>query len=128
MKTTFNCLKKINRFKTNENYDEVVGLKLGKVEQMLAVIRIRGSVGLKKEIKDSFKIMKITRKNHCIVIPENKSTKGMLQKTKDWITWGEISDDVLKKMIIAVKSFSGLSRPLGMRLDLTNTLAISSFA
>ncbi len=67
---------------------------------MHAVIRIRGSIGLRKEIKDSFKILKITRKNHCIILPENKMTKGMLQKTKDWITWGQINDDVLKKMII----------------------------
>ena len=67
---------------------------------MFAVIRIRGSVGLRKEIKDSFKILKITRKNHCVILQDNKVTKGMLQKTKDWITWGSISDDVLKKMII----------------------------
>ncbi len=67
---------------------------------MYAVIRIRGLVGLKKEIKDTFRIFKINRKNHCVILQDNKVVKGMLQKIKDWITWGEINDDTLRKMVI----------------------------
>lgn len=67
---------------------------------MYAVIRIRGSVGLRQEILDTFKILKITRKNHCIILHENKITKGMIHKVKDWVTWGEIDDQTLKEMII----------------------------
>ena len=66
---------------------------------MYAVIRLRGSVGLRKELRDTFEIMNITRKNHCVVLPDNKVVKGMLQKIKDYITWGEISEDVLKKLV-----------------------------
>jgi len=37
--------------------------------------------------------------NHCVILPENESTKGMLQTVKDYITWGEIDKKVLTKLI-----------------------------
>lgn len=66
---------------------------------MLAVIRIRGSVGMKKDIKDTLVMLRLQRKNHCIVLNETAPIRGMLQKSKDYITWGEISDDILKALI-----------------------------
>lgn len=66
---------------------------------MYAAIRIRGSVGLRKDIKDTLRMLRLNRKMHCVVLKEVDSYKGMLLKVKDWITWGEIDDDVLKFMI-----------------------------
>ena len=67
---------------------------------MFAVIRVRGKVKIKSEIEDTLHILRLNRKNHCILIPESRSYKGMLQKVKDRITWGEISDDMLQKLIM----------------------------
>ncbi len=66
---------------------------------MIAVIRIRGGVGVRKEIKDTLKMLRLHRKNHCTLWNMNDSVKGMLQKVKDYVTWGEISDEVLEKMV-----------------------------
>ncbi len=64
-----------------------------------AVVRIRGSVNVKSDIKDTMKILGITRANHCVVIPETESYKGMLQKVKDYVTWGEIDDSAMARLL-----------------------------
>jgi len=44
-------------------------------------------------------LMNLTRVNHCVIVPENDVTKGMLQKAKDYITWGEVNEATLADMI-----------------------------
>ncbi|MEM2943317.1 MAG: 50S ribosomal protein L30 [Methanomassiliicoccales archaeon] len=64
-----------------------------------AVIRVRGHGGVKKEIEDTMRMLNLTRPNHCVVVTETDSIRGMLQKAKDYITWGEISEETLARMI-----------------------------
>jgi len=66
---------------------------------MYAVIRIRGLVNLKRDIKDTLAMLRLNRKMHCVLIKENDCMKGMLQKVRNWVTWGEIDDDSLKQLI-----------------------------
>ncbi|MEM5790959.1 MAG: 50S ribosomal protein L30 [Candidatus Aenigmatarchaeota archaeon] len=66
---------------------------------MLAAIRIRGRVGINKEMENTLKMLRLKRVNNCVLVEENPSFKGMLQKVKDFITWGEIKKDVLIKML-----------------------------
>jgi len=66
---------------------------------MLAVIRVRGRTGVRKDISDTLNMLNLTRINHCVLIPENPSYKGMLQKVKDYVTWGEINKETLEKLI-----------------------------
>jgi len=66
---------------------------------MYAVIRIRGLVKLKQDVKDSLAMLRLHRKMHCILLKENESSKGMLQKVKDRVTWGEVDDDILRMLI-----------------------------
>lgn len=63
-----------------------------------AVVRVRGTANLTKATEDTFKILRLTKPNHCVVIPKNQSYDGMLQAVKDYATWGEISEDVKKKL------------------------------
>jgi len=64
-----------------------------------AIIRVRGHSGVNKDIEDTMIMMRLTRINHCVVLPENESIKGMLNKTKDYVTYGEISEETLARMI-----------------------------
>jgi len=66
---------------------------------MIAAIRVRGRTGLKGDIEDTMKMLRLTRINHAVVLEENPSYQGMLQKAKDYITWGEINKDTLVKVI-----------------------------
>jgi len=55
-----------------------------------AVVRVRGTIKVKPEIKETLRLLRLNRVNHCVMIPETAEFKGMLQKAKDYITWGEI--------------------------------------
>lgn len=66
---------------------------------MYAVVRIRGRTGIKKNIADTLDMLNLTRISHAVVIPETPDYKGMLQKAKDYITWGEISEETMKKLV-----------------------------
>ncbi|MDR1404323.1 MAG: 50S ribosomal protein L30 [Candidatus Methanoplasma sp.] len=64
-----------------------------------AVVRVRGQPDVNKDIKYTMELLGLTRVNHCVVVPENSSTKGMLQMVKDYCTWGEIDGETLSAMI-----------------------------
>ncbi|NOZ81570.1 MAG: 50S ribosomal protein L30 [Candidatus Micrarchaeota archaeon] len=66
---------------------------------MFAVIKIRGTVTARGEIIDTLRMLRLHRKHHCVLVPDNPSFRGMLQKAKDYITWGEINDEILKELI-----------------------------
>lgn len=56
-------------------------------------IRIRGISDISKEIKDTLNILKLTRNCHATLIDDRPSYEGMLRKSKDYLTWGEISQE-----------------------------------
>ena len=43
-----------------------------------AVIRVRGHKNINKDIEDTMNMLRLTRVNHCVIIPENAVMKGML--------------------------------------------------
>jgi len=66
---------------------------------MYAVIRVRGSVGLRRDIKDTLAMLRLHRKMHCVLIKKTEDMRGMLVKVKDYITYGEIDDKILELLI-----------------------------
>lgn len=66
---------------------------------MYAVIRLRGSAHLRSTIGGTMKLMRLNHINHCVLIPENETSKGMLKKAKDYVTWGEIDAATLAEML-----------------------------
>lgn len=68
-------------------------------QEILAVIRLRGSVDQTDAILHALKLLHLTRPNHAVVIPNDDTHKGMLQQLKDVVTWGEINKDTLKELL-----------------------------
>ena len=64
----------------------------------LAVVLIRGLHDLTKEKLDTLKMLNLLRKNSCTVVSDTPNYKGMLNKIKDYVTFGEIDDDTLKML------------------------------
>ena len=65
-----------------------------------AVVRVRGSVGVRGDIADTLKMLRLHRVNHCVIVPNTETYKCMLNKAKDYITYGEIDKDTLVKLIL----------------------------
>ncbi len=81
---------------------------------MIAVIRVRGTVGMEHSIANNLNSLNLYRKNYCTLIEETSDMKGMLAKAKDFITWGVIDDEtakLLKKRQKADKKFFRLNSP-----------------
>jgi len=66
---------------------------------MFAIIRLRGSAGINRNVEDTLQMLRLKAVNNCVVAPETVDYKGMLEKVKDSITWGEIDKDVLISML-----------------------------
>ncbi len=64
-----------------------------------AIIRVRGRTGIKPDIKRTMHLLNLTRVNHCVVMGESAQLKGMLNKCKDYVTWGEVNKDVFAKVV-----------------------------
>ena len=65
-----------------------------------AVVRIRGTVGVPRKIADTLAMLRLHKRYHCVIVPDTKSYRGMLQKAKDWITWGEVDPEVVEKLLL----------------------------
>ncbi len=68
-------------------------------EKKIAVIRVRGLVRVKKKINDTLKMLRLYKKNCCIVVPPTQTYLGMIKKVKDYVTYGEINDETFKLLI-----------------------------
>ena len=66
---------------------------------VFAAVRVRGIVNVKPDIKRTLQLFRLTKVNHCVLLEENASIKGMLQIAKDYITWGEIDKAILSELI-----------------------------
>lgn len=77
----------------------------------VAVIRIRGVIDINKKIEETFRKLRLFRKNGCIVIENKKSYNGMLNKIKDYATWGEIDSDTFKILLLKRGKLPG-NKPL----------------
>ena len=65
----------------------------------IAVIRMRGTVKIKNDIRDTLAMLRLNRVNHCVLVRETPQYLGMLQKTKDYVTWGPIDRGTAAKLI-----------------------------
>lgn len=68
-------------------------------EKCFIVLRIRGQVGIRGDLEDVFRLLHITRKNHATIIKGTPSNLGMIQKIKDYATWGEASLETISLIL-----------------------------
>lgn len=85
---------------TEKKPEEKTGMKTEKnTTKNIAVIRIRGLINLRGDINDTLDMLRLYRKNYCVVLPNIPAIIGMVKKAKDYITWGEIDDETYKLLV-----------------------------
>jgi large subunit ribosomal protein L30 len=67
--------------------------------EKIAAVRIRGKIRVDRDVLDTLDMLRLYRQNFCSVFEKTPSILGMLQKVKDYIAWGEISEDTIKEML-----------------------------
>ena len=79
--------------------------------QLYFAVRIRGAPGMNRKIQDTLKMLRMHKVNHGVLIWAEKSYMGMLNKCKDYITYGEINEKSLLRLLRARGRVEG-NKPL----------------
>ena len=61
----------------------------------IAIVRVRGEVRKPRPVTDAFRMLGLTKRNHCAVVEESPSLKGTLQVIEPFATWGPVDENVL---------------------------------
>ena len=69
-------------------------------DKRIVVIRVRGVIGRNKSIKKTVSLLRLNRTNHCVIIDDRPTYRGMLQKAKDVITWGELTHESIHNLLV----------------------------
>lgn len=78
---------------------------------MFAAVRLRGEVNVDRKIKDTLSLLKLHKINHCVLVPDTPSYRGMLQIVKDYVAFGEVDPGVLAKLLQKRAKMAG-NKPL----------------
>jgi len=69
----------------------------------LAVIRVRGTTGVRSDIEDTMKMLRLYKKNFMVILEKNAVNEGKVERCKDYVTWGEVNEETLKKLTAKLK-------------------------
>ena len=66
----------------------------------IAVIRIKGQVGLNHDVKETLYRLRIRRKYACVVFDNPSEIQmGMIKSVRNLVAYGEMSDSTYKKLV-----------------------------
>jgi large subunit ribosomal protein L30 len=66
---------------------------------VMALVRVRGRTHVRAQIEDAMKFLGLTHKNNCTLLIVDETTKGLLNKIKDYITWGEADAKTVAELL-----------------------------
>ena len=69
-------------------------------QQRIAIVRLKGDAGMRREVRETFRLLRLYRKQHCTIIPNTPQYIGMLWVIKDAATWGEITPEIFKMLLL----------------------------
>ncbi len=66
----------------------------------LALVRIRGIRSTKPAVTKTFELLKLTALNNCVLVADTPQMRGMINKVKDYIAFGEVGEKTIKDLMI----------------------------
>lgn len=73
----------------------------------LAIVQVRGTIGMDQKQRDTLRMLKLPKNHSCVVVSSASSTLGMINKVKDYTTWGEIDEETFKLLLEKRGRFAG---------------------
>ena len=65
----------------------------------IAIIRLKGTTGLKPDVRETLKLLRLYKKHTAIVVPSTPAYIGMIDRIKETVTWGEIDSATCKLLL-----------------------------
>lgn len=65
----------------------------------LVVIKVRGTISAKREARETLDMLNIKKTHNAVIIDNRPSFIGMLYRVQNYVTWGEVTKEMLSEMI-----------------------------
>jgi len=72
---------------------------MSEAEKVILAIRVRGQVGVRPQIEDTLDKLLLGRLHQARLFTLTPSLDGMITKTKDYITWGEPTEELIEQLL-----------------------------
>jgi large subunit ribosomal protein L30 len=66
----------------------------------LAVVKVRGTISAQRQARETLDLLRLSKTNHGVLVPNTPSMKGMLKRVQSYVTWGEISKETLGELLV----------------------------
>ena len=66
---------------------------------MKAVVQLRGEVNMHQGVRDTLGMLNIHKVNHCALVPETETYRGMITKVNEFVAHGEPDQEVLETVL-----------------------------
>ena len=66
---------------------------------MQALVQLRGEVNQSGGVRDTLGMLNLHRVNHCTLVPETDTYRGMITKVNDWVAHGEPSVETVELLL-----------------------------
>jgi len=66
---------------------------------MQAVVQLRGEVNMTQSVRDTLGMLNLHRVNHCTLVPETETYRGMITKVNDFVAVGQPSQETVERLI-----------------------------
>jgi len=63
---------------------------------VIAAIRVRGTYDVPHKSQETMHNLNLEKKNQCVIYEDEESIRGMFKQAKDFITYGEVSDETVE--------------------------------
>ena len=72
--------------------------KAAKSDGLVAAVLVRGLIGTRQPVRDTLSMLRLRKKHACVIMKDSVHLQGMLKKTKDFITFGPITDATVAEL------------------------------
>lgn len=66
---------------------------------LIIAIRMRGTVGVPKDMQETLKRLRLTKRFSLMMYPDTPSIRGMLEKVNPYISYGEATEEGIRIVI-----------------------------
>ena len=76
----------------------------------LAVVKVRGTISAQREARATLAMLHLSKTNHAVLVMNTHSILGMLKRVQSYITWGEITREMLTELLAKKGRLAGNKR------------------
>ena len=66
---------------------------------MIAVIRVRGTANISPDHRKTLELIMLHKPNHAVLVAEETQLTKMVEKVKDYVTYGEIDSETATELL-----------------------------